>query len=331
MKGIYYENTRTSIPGWISNLHETQRFGYAYETSTHFVHLYGKAEPFNVISVGLTAIQGKSGTLNDWVINTFGATNIQTLQNDIGHVVEGVWRPSLYYSDDIQGALLVDPFEKMSSGQALRNLINNLDELFLYIEPSITGLKAYSHKCRELLILACTEVENQWVSLIKKTNLNNVGARYTTRDYVRLADKCFLKEYKVNFKNYSGLRDFTPFLSWVPTASTGSLPWYDAYNGTKHDREAGFNLASLENVMDALSACIVLYCVKYGPYDLVSGGDLLSGTFNEHFSLSFINSDKSSYYVPELNFNANAITDLCVIDCYREKLNKAWVTEPLVL
>lgn len=89
----------------------------------------------------------------------------------------------------------------------------------------------------------------------------------------------------MNFKNYSGLRDFTPFLSWVPTASTGSLPWYDAYNGTKHDREAGFNLASLENVMDALSACIVLYCVKYGPYDLVSGGDLLSGTFNEHFLL----------------------------------------------
>ena len=35
-------------------------------------------------------------------------------------------------------------------------------EIFEYIEADINGLKFYIHKTRELLILACTEVENQW-------------------------------------------------------------------------------------------------------------------------------------------------------------------------
>ncbi|HCM9101086.1 TPA: hypothetical protein N5K71_003097 [Enterobacter hormaechei subsp. steigerwaltii] len=331
MRGIYYENTHTNIPGWDPSMHESVPYGYAYETDSHFVHFYGNSCDFNLIAVGLTAIQGKNGTLLDWVQSVFGATNIQPLRNEIGHVIEGIWRPSLRFRGDIQTALKVDSFDRQSSGQALRNLITKLDELFLYIEPSSHGLQAYGHKCRELLILACTEVENHWVSLIKRSNLQNSSGRYVTRDYVRLLNPCLLKEYKISYKNHFGLRDFNPFTGWDSANPTISLTWYDAYNKTKHDRNTSFNYATLENVLDAIAACIVMYCVKYGPYDLTSDNTLLSGAINEHFTISFEGSDRSSYYIPQLTHPVNTRKDLLIYDSYREKHNDIWVTDPLVL
>lgn len=59
MNGIFYNNTITTLPGWVEPLHLSQPIGYAYETATHFVHLYGKDHGLNVISVGLTVIEQK--------------------------------------------------------------------------------------------------------------------------------------------------------------------------------------------------------------------------------------------------------------------------------
>ena len=41
MNGIFYSNTIATLPGWVEPLHFSQPIGYAYETATHFVHLYG--------------------------------------------------------------------------------------------------------------------------------------------------------------------------------------------------------------------------------------------------------------------------------------------------
>lgn len=58
LKGFFYKNTKTTIPDLENNLHESQPLGYAYETDSHFVHFYGQENGLNIISVGLTAIQG---------------------------------------------------------------------------------------------------------------------------------------------------------------------------------------------------------------------------------------------------------------------------------
>jgi len=79
LNGVFYTNTQTNIPRWVDNLHERNALGYAYETDSHFVHIYGKDYGFNVISVGLTVIEGKSGSLHDWVIRVFGAQDIKPL------------------------------------------------------------------------------------------------------------------------------------------------------------------------------------------------------------------------------------------------------------
>ena len=99
MKAITYINTDTTIPNWVKTLHIDHPRGYAYETDTHFIHLYGRNQGFNVISIGLTAMEGRNGTLIDWVKSKFGAIDITDLKIEVGNSMEGVWRPSLYCLD----------------------------------------------------------------------------------------------------------------------------------------------------------------------------------------------------------------------------------------
>jgi hypothetical protein len=332
MKGIFYTNTSTTLPGWIEALHETQPLGYAYETETHFVHFYGKNKGLNVISVGLTVIEQKNGTLTDWVTKVFGAQNISPLALPIGDTIESIWRPSLYYSNDIQNALNIDPFEQRSAEQALRVLIEKLDEILLYVEPSESGLRSYSHKCRELLILACTEVENLWTSVFQKAQIQPQNSRmYTTQDYVKLLPKACLNEFEITFRNYNGLRNFQPYVNWTAQQPTQSLNWYHAYNKTKHDRNTAFNEATLENVMDAIAAIVAMFCAKFGPFSLLNDNNTLSSLINQHFNICLKDSDPSTYYVPKITLPADTRNDLFLYDCYRQKHNDEWRVQPLVL
>jgi len=332
MQGIYYENTVTTLPNWIDPLHESQPLGYAYETGTHFVHLYGKNYGLNVVSVGLTVVEQKNGTLTNWVSRVFGAQNIKPLSLPIGNTIESIWRPSLYYTDDIQVALNIDPFEKRSAEQALRILIEKLDEILLYVEPSQQGLASYGHKSRELLILACTEVENLWTSVIKKSGYRPAkGRTYTTHDYVKLLPKACLNEFEITFKNYNGLRKFKPYLNWNAQQPTQSLSWYNAYNKTKHDRGSHFNEATLENVMDSITAVVAMFCSKFGPFTLIKDNNALSSIVNQHFNICLCNSDPSTYYIPKIELPPGTRTDLFVYDCYRQKHKHPWDVQSLVL
>jgi hypothetical protein len=216
MTGFTYRNTKTTLPGWVNTVHINHPRGYSYETDTHFVHMYGRDIGFYVISIGLTAIQQKSGTLSDWIINVFGAEDIETLNLEIGHSIAGVWRPSLYYYVDTYQALNVSENEMRLSEYSLRLLVQKLDEIFLYIEPDITSLNTYSHKTRELLILACTEVENFWQYYMTLANAApQNGRNYTTKDYVKLVDKLHLKDYEFKLKTYSNMSSIKPFENWM--------------------------------------------------------------------------------------------------------------------
>ncbi|EGR7978103.1 hypothetical protein M2H39_20790 [Vibrio vulnificus] len=332
MNGIHYKNTQTNIPGWVNDLHVKNPMGYAYETDTHFVHMYGQLGGLNIISVGLTAVEEKVGTLEDWVTRVFGAQDITPLTLEVGQSVDSIWRPSLYFESDIEKALNIDPYERRSAEQALRVLVEKLDDILLYIEPDQNGLCAYGHKSRELLILACTEVENLWTSIFKKSNiLPQNGRMFTTQDYVKLLPKACLSEFEITFKNYQGLRKFQPFANWTAAQPTQSLDWYNAYNMTKHDRNTSFNKATLENVMDAIAANVAMFCAKYSPFGLFHDNNALSSLFNQHFSISLVNSDPSTYYIPKITLPAGTRTDLFVYDCYQSGHNENWDVQPLVL
>ncbi len=68
------------------------------------------------------------------------------MQLEVGNVIAAVWRPGLYYQSETLQALGGSETDVRSTEQALRMLVERLDELLLYVEPSANGLASYSHK-----------------------------------------------------------------------------------------------------------------------------------------------------------------------------------------
>jgi hypothetical protein len=148
-----------------------------------------------------------------------------------------------------------------STGQ-LYALIQELQTICRVVHPVPANFQASGHEIRNLLILACTEVEAQW-----KGALTANGAKAKTRDdYVKLSAVMKLGEYKVSLPWFPWMDPIAPFENWVPTAKNiqQNIPWYIAYNAVKHDRENSFHEGTLKDVFHALTACFVMLCAQYG-------------------------------------------------------------------
>lgn len=314
MKGIIYDNTKTTLPGWVDDIHLNNPKGYAYETDTHFVHIYGSKSGIWVLSTGLTVTQKKDGTLNDWVSATFGAENIELSNTIIGETTKRVWRPGLYNYSEMLEALGNTEIELRDSLQSLRILLDKLDELFLFIEPQGNGINTYSYRTRELLILACTEVENSWTKYLQVSGVEPNGRNYNTNDYVKLLEPLYLKEFKINLKIKSSLQDIIPFDGWRNQNPTASLDWYNAYNQTKHDRESHFDKATLQNCIKAISANIVMFCVRFSPHALWHSNNSTSSVFNQFFNIELINPDYKNFYFPKISIPENPMDQLVCFD-----------------
>lgn len=335
MQAIFYEITDTKVPGLVKDFHRGLEIGYAYETSTHYVHFYGTKRNFFSIHTGQTVIENKTTStyknLKDWVEFYFGAKNIQSMTSNIGESVEGVWRPALFYYEDTYKALNTTEPERRLSEQALRVLLEKLDDLLLYVEPDTVSLGTYSHKIRELLILACTEVENFWSYFMVLSATAPSGRNYTTQDYIKLKDKLFLQEFQFTLRSYVSLPVIRPFLNWNTASPTASLIWYDAYNKTKHDRANHFSAATLSNALSAVIAALILYIVRFSPYPLLEETGTLNSLVNQHFKFELLNADVKKSYVPLVDIPTNYRTDIFIYDSSRNGDIKPYTVNPLVL
>lgn len=148
------------------------------------------------------------------------------------------------------------------SSVQLASLASSLQLICRTVEPKGDNLYAWGHDIRNLLILACTEVE----AALKGVLAANGHRGETTRDYVKLAAPLRLKEYSAFFPSFPGLGEFRPFVDWDASKSTQTLSWYDAYNSVKHDRENYFERATLLMAFEAVSACAILLGAQYGAY-----------------------------------------------------------------
>jgi len=285
VQAVTYAVTKPDLPGWVPGALKSQGRGYAYETDDHFVHFYGRQGELWVVSSGLTATQDKQGTLEDWAAITFGAEDVTPLSVEAGAVTDGVWRPGLCYLDQVWQALGTDRQEQRAAEQSLYLLVSALNDLFLYIEPEGRGLDAYGPKTRELLILACTEVEDVWTRYLRRARHPVAPRGYSTNDYVRLLDPLHLADYEVSLVPFSRAPRTRPFEHWQSSAPTQSLDWYDAYNKTKHDRSGHLSSATLAHCVAAVAANVVLYCVRFSPYALFQESTPLSSLANHLFTV----------------------------------------------
>jgi len=154
--------------------------------------------------------------------------------------------------------------ENMINGiNQLRILIDELSKIFLTIEPIGNNFGCYGHSLRNLLILVCTEVEAQFKGVLRLHEQTS-KERYNTSDYIKILPVMRLNKYKIKFRYYPAIEPLVPFLDWVESNPTGSLSWYHSYNAVKHDREKEFSKATLENVIEAISALAILIIGQYG-------------------------------------------------------------------
>lgn len=325
MPAISYRNTDFTIPGWVP-FTDKERRGIAYETNTHFVHLYGKELGLYVISVGLTVTESKSGTLDDWVRNAFGATDVQQMTHEPGHTTEGVWRPGLYYDDEMLQGLGATQSELRLAEQSLLLLIQRLDELLLFVEPDTQTLGTFSHKARELLILACTEVESSWKGYLRRAGVQEPPNGFSTNQYVRLKHPLYLDEFEVSLPRYAAVPRLRPFHNWSAASPTKSLDWYDAYNLAKHDRSRNFSSATVLNCIKATAANVVLFAVRFGPVRLFHGAGTLSALFNHLFSIELTTPDFRSFYAPLISLPPNQRTNRI---CFGSReMIQPWIVDP---
>jgi hypothetical protein len=249
---------------------------------------------------------------------------------DVGHTVHGVWRPGLYFSDEVLQGLSATTIDLRLAEQALLLLIQRLDELLHFVEPSPGTLQTHSHKARELLILACTEVEGTWKAYLRIAGASPPAkGDFTTNDYVKLLGQLHLSEYQVSLPRYADIPPIRPFHSWSAAQPTKSLLWYDAYNKTKHDRSSHFIEATLRNCLQAVAANLVLFSVRFGPFHLFHGGGTLAAFFNQLFTIELKDCSPSSFYAPKLDLPANQRADLI---CFgSQELVEPRIVDPLKL
>jgi hypothetical protein len=300
MKALTYKNKRAPVQGW-GRFHETQPRGYAYETDTQFVHVYGAGDGLWVISPGLTISVAKTGALSDWVKEAFGAEDIQTTKLEVGHAVEGIWRPGIFFDTNVLEGLAQKPADLRLAEQRLLLLVQQLDEILLFIEPTPQSLNTFGHKTRELLILACTAVEAQWKYYLSKGGLTPSGQGFRTNDYVNLKVPLYLGEYEISLPRYEAVSPIRPFADWSADKPTQSLSWYESYNLSKHDGLTHLSAATLLSCIEAVAANVAMFSVRFGPHRLYGGGGMLSAAFNTTFGVILRDCDVRSFYVPRLS------------------------------
>ena len=187
----------------------------------------------------------------------------QRVLRDPGTYHRRIARPVL--SIDARTLWLPDNTEEqryiISAQNQLASLIDDLRSICRVVQPAPATLGVYGHEIRNLLILAATEVEMHWRGIL---SANGRTGKFNTNDYVALADVLGLRGFTAHFHPCPDIGPVAPFAGWNRANPTGSLPWYAAYNGVKHNREGEFEQASLGNAFGVIAACAVLLVAQFG-------------------------------------------------------------------
>lgn len=207
---------------------------------------------------------GCTDTVTQEALSYYLRKHCETINPEITELKK-VKRPGAYYPriarENVDFNYVSTEF--LQDVRAYRNIQSALDDLFNYIEPSTENLKTYSHKIRELLIIACTEVECLLVKTLTSNGYSEKD-RYNTTDYIKCKPILGLDEYDVELTQYPSLKKFSPFSGWSSAAPTKTLPWYNAYNTVKHNRSDNIADANFEHLLDAISAIHILLESQYG-------------------------------------------------------------------
>ncbi len=151
------------------------------------------------------------------------------------------------------------------SGRTLRVLLDELDDVLLYIDPDPRYKLVTGPRIQALLLTACSYVEAEWAGILHTHRQSPINGKFfTTKDYVKLEDAMSLSGYGVSLSQFPDFPSIRPFHRWIDTAPTTSLLWYDAYNAYKHNAHQNSHRACFNCVLHACAAYLVLCMAQYG-------------------------------------------------------------------
>lgn len=148
--------------------------------------------------------------------------------------------------------------------RAYENISESLISIFRTVEPERKNFKVYGNVIRELLIIACTEVEYLLRKFLTANGIPPKRKDYNTTDYITCLQLLKLNKYRVTMLTYPENGIFGPFQRWNKEKPTASLFWYDSYNKVKHDRGSARGQATLESLINAVAAIHILLESQYG-------------------------------------------------------------------
>jgi hypothetical protein len=156
--------------------------------------------------------------------------------------------------------------ESASASLQIAMLADRLRTCFQVVGPSEPNFAAYGGEFRNIILLAATEVEAQWKGILRANHYDNGRGheRWNTHDYFKLEAALRLADWGIYFPEYPWLKPVFPFRGWAGANPTGSIPWYDAYNLVKHDRERYSSRATLIRSLEAVAAVVVVGVAQFG-------------------------------------------------------------------
>jgi hypothetical protein len=152
-------------------------------------------------------------------------------------------------------------------------ILKDLQELFDHVEPADKNLECYSYRIHALLLRACVEVEANCKAILKENGYSKKDD-WNMNDYKKIERTHLLSQYEVKVPNWTGTKSVhIPFSAW----STGSsLPWYAAYNTTKHDRHSEFEKATFGHLLEACCGLLVILSAQFETNDFSPSNSVLA-------------------------------------------------------
>lgn len=179
-------------------------------------------------------------------------------------------------SDSFERCYLLDDdyaVRPYSYTRAFLQLQKEMEDLFLFVAPADKNLKTYSYHIHELLIRICIEVEANFKAIFAENHYSKQEKELNIRDFWKIEASHKLSDYKVKMPIWEGRNSvFEPFAGWKTSTK---LPWYRAYNNTKHNRDKYFFQANLKNLMDAFCGLFVVLTAQFNSCEYLAGHEII--------------------------------------------------------
>jgi hypothetical protein len=231
------------------------------------------------------------------------------------------------YKNDGNGDYVKHPDYAENPTQYIRAFLliqKDVQNLFDFIEPADINLPTFSYRIHELLMRTCIEIEanfkailteNGYVKKDKKGNLLD----FKIVDYRKVNKSHKLSSYEIQVPNWWGTKGIRrPFQDWI---QNDTLPWYVAYNNTKHDRHKNFQFASFKNLIDSVCGLVALLSAQFitndfAPDCLLSLGEgpndgmetAIGGYFRVRFPKDWLDLEKYDFDWHKLNETEKVIS-----------------------